>query len=71
MKLLMCLIEHQAIDIWYQTEVRHQLHALAALSPQTDASRCWIGGWVKPRAKMDAMVKRKISCPGQHSKVIP
>jgi hypothetical protein len=27
----------------------------------------WIGGWVGPRAVLDAVVKRKIHCPCQES----
>jgi hypothetical protein len=38
-------------------EVSGQLHALAASDTQ------WIGGWVGPKAVLDAVVKRKISSP--------
>jgi hypothetical protein len=45
-------------------EVSGQLHAPAALSPREGApgTHC-IGGWVGPRAVLDAVVKRKIPSP--------
>jgi hypothetical protein len=42
-------------------EVSGQLHAPAAFSPGKAPDTHWIGGWVSPRAVMDAVVKRKIS----------
>jgi hypothetical protein len=42
-------------------EVSDQLHAPAALPRRERApSTHWIGGWVGPRAVLDAVVKRKI-----------
>jgi hypothetical protein len=42
-------------------EVSGQLHAPAALTPRERAPGThWIGGWVGPRAVLDAVVKRKI-----------
>jgi hypothetical protein len=42
-------------------EVSGQLHASAALPPWKEPPGThWIGGWVGPRAVLDAMVKRKI-----------
>jgi hypothetical protein len=42
-------------------EVSGQLHAPAALPPGERVSGThWIGGWVGPRAVLDAVVKRKI-----------
>jgi hypothetical protein len=49
-------------------EVSGQLHAPAALSPKERApSTHWIGGWVGPRAVLDAVVKRKIISPCRES----
>jgi hypothetical protein len=46
-------------------EVSGQLHAPAALlqAPGTH----WIGGWVGPRAVLDAVAKRKIPSPRRES----
>jgi hypothetical protein len=45
-------------------KVSGQLHAPAALSPRERAPGThWIGGWVGPRAVLDAVVKRKIHTP--------
>jgi hypothetical protein len=42
-------------------EVSGQLYALAALPPRKRApGTYWIGGWVGPRAGLDAVSKRKI-----------
>jgi hypothetical protein len=50
-------------------EVSGQLHAPAALPPRERAPGThWIGGWVGPRAVLDAVVKRKIPSPGRESK---
>jgi hypothetical protein len=49
-------------------EVSGQLHAPAASLPRERApGTYWIGGWVGPRAVLDAMVKRKIPSPYQES----
>jgi hypothetical protein len=41
-----------------------QLHDPAALPPEIRAPGThWIGGWVGPRAVLDAVVKRKIPSP--------
>jgi hypothetical protein len=45
-------------------EVSGQIHAPAALPPGKEP---WIGGWVSPRAVMDAVVKRKIPSPRRES----
>jgi hypothetical protein len=43
-------------------EVSGQLHAPVALPPRERAPGThWIGGWVGPRAVLDAVVQRKIS----------
>jgi hypothetical protein len=45
-----------------------QLHAPAALPPRERAPGThWIGGWVGPRAVLDAEVKRKIPSPCRES----
>jgi hypothetical protein len=45
-------------------KVSGQLHAPAALPPRERASGThWIGGWVGPRAVLDAVVKGKIPGP--------
>jgi hypothetical protein len=49
-------------------EVSGQLHYPAALSPRERAPGTrWIGGWVCPRAVLDAVVKRKIPSPRRKS----
>jgi hypothetical protein len=49
-------------------EVSGQLQALAALPPRERAPDIhWIGGWVGPRAVLDAVVKRKIPSPRRKS----
>jgi len=45
-------------------EVSGLLHAPAALSPGNDPPAVhWLGGWVDPRADLDAVVRRKIPSP--------
>jgi hypothetical protein len=45
-------------------EVSGQLHAPAALPPGKEPPGThWKGGWVGPRAVLDAVVKRKIPSP--------
>jgi hypothetical protein len=44
-------------------EMSGQLHAPAALPPGKSPFVHWIGGWVVPRAVLDAVVKRKILSP--------
>jgi hypothetical protein len=45
-------------------EVSGQLHAPAALPPGKDPPGTrWIGGWVGPRAVLEAVVKRNIPSP--------
>jgi hypothetical protein len=45
-------------------EVSGQLHTPAALPPRERVHGThWIGGWVSPRAVLDAEVKRKIPSP--------
>jgi hypothetical protein len=49
-------------------DVSGQLHAPAALPPRERAPGThWIGGWVGPRAILDAVVKRKIPSPRRES----
>jgi hypothetical protein len=48
--------------------VSGQLHAPAALPPmEIDPGTYWIGGWMGPRAVLDAVVKRKIPSPHRES----
>jgi hypothetical protein len=47
-------------------EVSRQLHAPPALSPGKAPGTHWIGGWVGPRAVLDAVV-RKIPSPRRES----
>jgi hypothetical protein len=47
-------------------EVSGQLHAQVALPPGKEPLY-WIGGWVGPRAILDAAVKRKIPSPRRKS----
>jgi hypothetical protein len=45
-------------------EVSGQLHTPAALPPGERGPRTnWIGGWVGPRADLDAVAKRKKKSP--------
>jgi hypothetical protein len=49
-------------------EVSGQLHARAALLlGKVPPGTHWIGGWVGPRAVLDAVVKRKIPSPSRES----
>jgi hypothetical protein len=48
-------------------EVSGQVHTPAALSQGRAPSSHWIGGWVGPRAVLDAVVKRKIPIPRRES----
>jgi hypothetical protein len=49
-------------------EVSGHLHAPSALPPgETAPGTHGIGGWVVPRAVLDAVVERKISCPRRES----
>jgi hypothetical protein len=49
-------------------EVSGQLHAPGRFTPRERAPAAhWIGGWVGPKAILDAVVKRKISIPLQES----
>jgi hypothetical protein len=49
-------------------EVSGQLHAAATLPPrERDPGTHWIGGWVGPRAVLDAVVNRKIPSPRPES----
>jgi hypothetical protein len=50
-------------------EVSGQLHTLAALLPGKEPHTHCIGGWMYPRAVLDAMVKRKI--PSSHQELNP
>jgi hypothetical protein len=43
-------------------EVSVQLHSPAALPPRAPGTH-WVGGWVGPRAVLDAVVKRKNPSP--------
>jgi hypothetical protein len=49
-------------------EVSGQLHAPGRFTlRERTPSTHWIGGWVGPRAVLDAVVKRKIPSPRQES----
>jgi hypothetical protein len=48
-------------------EVSDQLHAPSALPPRKAPGTHWIGGWVGPRADLDAVGKRKIPSPCRDS----
>jgi hypothetical protein len=48
-------------------DVSSQLHAPAALPSGKNPGTHWIGGWVGPRAGLDAVVKRKIPSPSRDS----
>lgn len=42
-------------------EVSFELHAPAAISPESSPDHLWIGGWVEPNASLEAAKKREIS----------
>jgi len=44
-------------------EMSGQPHASATLCLAKESPVFWIGGWVIPRASVDSLKKRKISCP--------
>jgi len=44
-------------------EISGQLQALAGLPPGRALGTHWIGGWVGPRAGLNAVEKRKIPSP--------
>jgi hypothetical protein len=48
-------------------EVSGQLHAPASLPQERAPGTHWIGGWVDPRAVLDAVVKSKIPSPHRES----
>jgi hypothetical protein len=49
-------------------EVSGQLHASAALPPREIAPGThWIGGWVGPKAVVDAVVERQVPSPCRES----
>jgi hypothetical protein len=51
-------------------EVSGQLHAPVVLPPGKEPPGTHrIGGWMDPRAGLDAVVKRKIMRPGRESKL--
>jgi hypothetical protein len=47
--------------------VEVQLHAFFNLGTRKRLSGQWIGGWVGPRAGLNAVVKRKIPSPRRES----
>jgi hypothetical protein len=50
-------------------EVSGQLHAPGRFTPKERAPGThWIGGWVGPRAVLDAVLQRKIPSPRRESK---
>jgi len=49
-------------------ELNGQLPTPATLPPGKEPSHThWIGGWIRPRACLDAMAKRKNLCPCRES----
>jgi hypothetical protein len=52
-------------------QVSGQLHTPAALPSGRSPGTHWIGGWVGPRAGLDAVVKRKIPTPYRDSNSPP
>jgi hypothetical protein len=59
-KLSLYLVEQHTVNMW-----GCQLHVPPALLPVSAHNACWIGGWVGPRASLDAVEQREISCPCQ------
>jgi hypothetical protein len=80
-KLSLCLTKHHAMKTYWGVEVYlHEFLAPALdggewsaslpglLTPRERAPGShWIGGWVGPRAVLDAVVKRKIPSPRRES----
>jgi hypothetical protein len=48
-------------------EMSGQLHPPVALPPGKEPLVHWIGGWMGPRAVVDAVVKKKIPSPRRES----
>jgi len=46
-------------------EMKGQLRAPAALSPENNTRPHWTGGWVSPRTSLDVVKKRHISWPNR------
>jgi hypothetical protein len=57
------VLELAILDLDNKHEVSGQLHAPAARIRGTH----WVGGWMGPRAGLDAVEKRKIPSPGRES----
>jgi len=51
----------------YYMDVDGQVHVPTALTPGKVPGTHWIGGWVGPRAGLDAVVRRKIPSPYRDS----
>jgi len=48
-------------------EIGGQLHAPPTLPPQMNPGAHGTGGWTDPKAGLDNLEKRKLSCPCQDS----
>jgi hypothetical protein len=80
-KLFLCLTEHHAMKMYGRAEIQFHLFLTSVLDGgEQSASRPgrftphrkspsthWIGGWVRPRANIDAVANRKIPCPCRES----
>jgi hypothetical protein len=83
-KFYLCLTKSHAMKTYWGVEVYFQAFLTSALdggewsasrpgrfTPRERTARIhWIGGWVGPRAVLDAVVERKIPSPRQEWKIM-
>jgi hypothetical protein len=79
--LSLCLTKHHAMKMYWGVEVKLHAFLTSALNGgewsasrpgrftprETAPGTHWIGGWMDPKASVDAVVKRKIPSPRRES----